>query len=799
MWNKTGWKKISIPASIQQALINEGLLPNPFFGNQSLASIKLEKEHFWLRTELDIPQEWEDDTVILRFYGIDGIAEVYLNGHWLGTSESAFMAIEFELPKSRLNKNGIQQVLIYFRPIKSLLPENIEKMRRSEEEGVRAMVSYGDMFERAFIRKAQVSFDWDFGTRFIPLGLTKPVWCMKILKLSIEEYHIHSKLKDDRASVFCKIKIKTTDFDIKNQISILFDVTDGIYTWSDSKTLEPGFQHKEEILLCAQVTNPKLWWPNGFGNPDRYEARIRLGMRYGITGMILYDEKKFQFGIREVRLLTDKINGRERFTFKINGQRIFCRGANWVPSDLINLIPTSEKYSKIIQMISEANMNMIRIWGGGNIEDKHFYELCDAYGIMVWQDFPFACSLYPDWDQEFLKLVESEASSIIKELWNHPCIVLFCGDNENLWLYQEFNWDSFAKRFYGEKIERLLEDKCKELVPEIPFWISSPASKDPNENENSPYSGDSHNWNVWHNTAPWEAYAEDPSRFISEFGLQAAPEPRTVKEFIPTKELWPPQKSWFFHNLDITKLRVYLKRIGKPKNLEEFCYHSQIAQAEGLKYGIQHFRKNSECNGCLIWQLNDIWPTVSWSLIDFYLRPKISYHVVKRVYRPVQLVLDDDDFLYILNDSNSPIKSTILIFLENTSGKILEQDEIEIDIPANTKRKVGELKPKIKDSLREYLFLKLKNHECEAFVYRTDLKDQKLEQPTIKIELETNELIVTTNKLARYVKLVAKGLKFSEQFFDLSPSTPKRVKFQMKKDLTGIGTISASYWPRTPF
>ncbi|MFX0090584.1 MAG: glycoside hydrolase family 2 protein [Candidatus Hodarchaeota archaeon] len=792
VWNKNDWRKLAVPGSIQQALIDADLLLDPFFGRQSLTSLKLEKEHFWLRTEFSIPEYWDKEAVKLQFESICGIADIYLNGQWLGTSESTFLINDLEISKEQLHENQKQWLLLHFRPIKSLLAKNIEKMKSSEEEGVRAMAGYGDMFERAFIRMPQVSFKWDFGTRFIPLGLMKPVWCIEEPRLSIEDYHIYSKLKDNRAIVFWKIRI-TSNLSQRSKVTFILEIRKDENTWHASKELEIAPQEHQDILLRKVIFNPKLWWPNGFGESHLYEVRMVLGMRHGITGMLAIDKKSTRFGIREVRLLTDKIDGKERFTFEINGKQIFCRGANWVPSELVTLTASPSKYESLVQMISEANINMIRIWGGGIIEDRYFYELCDASGIMIWQDFPFACSLYPDWDKDFMMLIERETTSIIKELWNHPSIVLFCGDNENLWLYHEANWDTFAKRFYGERIEELLRKKCEELVPELPFWISSPASFDPNEKANSPYSGDSHNWNVWHNGAPWEAYAEDLSRFISEFGIQAPPASITVKSFIPNDELYPPHETWFHHNLDIIKLRPYLRRISEPKNLDDFCYFSQIAQAEGLKFGVESFRRRFDCSGCLIWQLNDIWPTVSWSLVDYYLRPKISYYLVKRAYNPIQLVVDDKNFLYVINDSNSWLRDTIIISLENTSGEILSDDEININIPPNTRRKIGQMQPRIRNSLSEYLFLKLKNQEYETFIYRIDPKNQKLEQPTIKLNLEGNTLILKANKLARYVHLASKGLNFSDQFFDLSPRTSKRIKI-LEKDLMEIGKVKVSYF-----
>ncbi|MCJ7707590.1 MAG: hypothetical protein MUO38_08250, partial [Anaerolineales bacterium] len=419
---------------------------------------------------------------------------------------------------------------------------------------------------------------------------------------------------------------------------------------------EPGAQLAAEAFML--VDKPRLWWPHDLGEPSLYTLQV-TALQDGRE----LERKQLQVGIRTLALdqsLDPAEPGTRFFRFVLNGVPIFARGANWIPASSFVGALTSDRYEQMLTAARDANMNMLRVWGGGIYEHDVFYEICDRLGILVWQDFMFACAPYPEEDRNFVEEVRSEVRYQVMRLRNHPSLALWCGNNENQWLHSlraplPERLSPVPGRLFYDKI---MPETVQELDGFRPYWPGSPYG---GPQPNSMAEGDVHDWHVWHglpvrdiaeadlaellSSGPkpedvsFVHYAEDVGRFISEFGMHASPVFETLRRCVPPEQLYHHSPAMDHHNKDNPKTkgdRLMLTVTGLPKDLEEYIDFSMIAQAEGLKFGIEHFRRRQpHCSGTLPWQFNDCWPGLSWSILDYYGFAKAGYFYVRRAYAPV--------------------------------------------------------------------------------------------------------------------------------------------------------------------
>ena len=411
------------------------------------------------------------------------------------------------------------------------------------------------------------------------------------------------------------------------------ELTDGINTYVDETDVS-----NETFSLALSIESPQLWWIHELGEPFLYDLTVRC-----YCGDICVDTYTQKIGVREIKLVRDTDTWGETFYFRLNGIPVFAKGANWIPSDSF---PARGKklglYQKLLCDAKAANMNMIRVWGGGIYEDDEFYSICDALGLLVWQDFMFACKPTPRHD-DFFKAVEKDAVQNVKRLRHHPCIALWVGNNEIelAWVEWFYTW-RFA-RTYKKAYSRLFEEMLPEVVaehdPDRSYWPSSPSSGGNFKEPNSADRGDSHFWEVWHLNKPFSAYRAHFSRFMSEFGFESFPSIKTLRSFCPLDQLSfhsPIMENHQKNRSGNKKIIAYMKRrFLIPKEFEKQVVLSQITQAEAMEYGVEHWhrnRTNFHCMGALYWQLNDCWPVASWSSIDYYGRWKALHYFAKRFF-----------------------------------------------------------------------------------------------------------------------------------------------------------------------
>jgi len=604
------WLPARVPGNVRLDLLAYGMIPDPFREDRYRKSDWVDEVDWWYR--ITIEPEWEaGQRVFARFHGIDYRFAIFVNGQEAARREGMFSRQTIEitaaaqngpvdlavriwgseaLPKRRLNAG---QKL--WQSIAQLLPEG--------KNGV-----YPD---RSATLKAQYSFGWDFAPRILTLGIWDTVELITTGAASIEDCQINVS-PDGKGDILLTLNaLEDEEIPVTYTVSPHnFEgeaVSGQVSGWAGErvgKEVSGGHSPFTIYHLPFTIPNPKLWQPWDRGFPHLYTLQV------DIPG----DSLTLQFGIRSVELAD--------WQFRINGQNEFIRGLNWVPADSFPGRVTANDYRELLRLAKDTGANMLRVWGGGLREKQVFYNLCDEMGLLVWQEFPFACMFlgtYPH-DQQFLNLVEQETADIVRQLDNHPSVVAWCGGNE---------FSPKRNQALVQAMTHALQNAQHAPRPFIPA---------------SPGPGDAHNWLVWHGKAPLSAYREEEARFLSEFGLQALPDLATLEAMLPNPEI-----GWESHQGDRAKLQRYFK-LFLPDNgglrsavngLTELITASQRAQAAGLQIAIEGMRRRKgDSGGVILWQFNEPWPAISWAIVDYFRRPKLAYRLLKRWYNPLLLSLD---------------------------------------------------------------------------------------------------------------------------------------------------------------
>ncbi|MDP8948741.1 MAG: glycoside hydrolase family 2 protein, partial [Actinomycetota bacterium] len=642
-FDSSDWIEVPLPGDVHRALMTAGRIEDPFYDRNEERCAWVEGREWWYRLSFDGPLEplRSDERLNLVFHGLDTFATVWLNGEELGRHRNMFREAVFDV-SARVRAGEPNTLVVCFdRPL--------------DHAGAGAPDQWGRNPERAAMRKAQFGFGWDWGPRLPTIGIWRPVELRRERRAAIRGVHFYTLEIDragNRAVVVVRVEAErfATDGPLSAAIA-LSPAPGGEPVAEHTLTLEGKETHLEARAYLV-VENPRLWWTHDLGEPALYN----LGVSLGQDGAYLAHHQSL-VGIRTLGLDQSPDpaeRGTRFFRFVLNGVPIFARGANWVPADSFVGAIEKGRYEKLLGAAKEANMNMLRVWGGGIYEHDAFYDLCDRLGLLVWQDFMFACATYPEEPPQFVAEVDAEARYQVRRLRSHPCLALWCGNNENQWIHDRTFWDDPGNKvpgslYYDEVLPRVVA----ELDGCTPYWPGSPYG---GSDHNAREEGNVHDWEVWHGNFPrrfgerprtdptpenvsYSRYAEDTGRFVSEFGMHAAPVYETLRRAIPPEQLYNHSPSMDHHNKDDPKNKgdnLMLTVTGLPGNLEEYIDFSMIAQAEGLKFGIEHFRRRKpHCSGALFWQLNDCWPVLGWSVLDYYGFAKAGYYYVGRAYAPI--------------------------------------------------------------------------------------------------------------------------------------------------------------------
>ena len=782
------WMTTNVPGDVHSTLIERKLIENPFYGHNDLKCQWVEEKVWWYRNTFEFDGIVSKvDQYELTFEGLDTFATVYLNGVELGSTDNMFISHTFEV--SRELKQGKNVLAIKFDPVPVHVKEKVQYYWS------------GFSKKRIWTRKAQSHFGWDWGPRLVAAGIWKDVRLEKRTFAKID--HVFAKT----ASISPEQAIVELEIDIeKYSREKLYEIQASLAYGDEQYSAKVKVEGKKATARL-EVEDPKLWWTHDVGTPHLYQLEVEL-----FADGEKIDERSESFGIRTIEVrLTDE-EGNHAFTFILNGEKLFAKGANWIPIDsFIGAVPDS-RYKHLIKMSKDANMNMLRVWGGGIYEKDVFYEECNRHGILVWQDFMFSCALYPDYNKNFMANVRNEIDHVVKRLRNYPCLAIWCGNNENDWLYEAmYSSGEITHPFYGEKIyHELMPELLEELDPTRLYWPSSPFG---GNDHNSREVGDTHNWQVWHgNMEPrkfgepqtvdysikglsFKNFKHDTTLFASEFGMHASSNRYTLERNIPNDQFFWGSEEMAYRNKDIHHPKGILLMegyTGAPKDLEEYISYSMLTQAEGLKFGIEHYRRNKpHTSGALFWQLNDCWPGTSWSVIDYYLLPKASYHYARKFYRPILLSLDHttgkDIGVWVVNDRLEHYQDEIELVVMDFHGEKVFSKSWIIAIEANVSKRVDVVleKEALGGLLPEetVMVITSKNHpNFENIYYFRDQKDLRLAESelTISINREVSELTVSATSLARMVsiELEQEQMVMKDNFFDLLPGESKTIKVE---------------------
>ena len=790
----TLWSDAKVPGTVHQDLLNHNRIPNPFYGMNEEAVQWVENEDWMYRTSFVVDeQQLSRDAAVLEMDGLDTYADVFLNGALILRSDNMFVGHKIEV-KPVLRK-GVNQLLVRFRsPVKEVLPQ-----LQTNGFDYPASNDHSPWRTSVYTRKVPYSYGWDWGIRLATCGIWRPVRLVFSDVARIEDYYVcQEAVTQAKADVDNRLEINNVT---SSTVSALLKV-DYHYSDSDTKEIKKQIELRpgaNTVSLPVSIEKPHLWMPNGWGEPSLYKFTASLS----VDGVEIAKQER-NVGLRTVRVVMDDNEHGKSFYFVVNGKPMFAKGANFIPDDALLPNVTPQRYKRIFEDVKAANMNMLRVWGGGVYEDDEFYDEADRNGILIWQDFMFACSSYPH-DPLFVGRVESEAEYNIKRLRGHASLAMWCGNNE---IYEAMRYWGWQRKYSAEafaEMERGYNVLFRELLPQMVerldgtrFYMHSSPYEANWGRPNSWKTGDSHNWGTWHGRKPFESFDTDVPRFMSEYGFQAFPEMKTIRTFAEENdfELESPvmnahQKADIGNALIKQTMGLYYK---VPEQFEDLVYVGLVLQGQGMRHGIEAHRRNRPyCMGSLFWQLNDSWPVVSWSSIDYYGNWKALMYQSKRAFVPILInaIKEDDDLcVYLISDELQDHDGVRLnVELMDFDGKVHGKWTQSGMLAANSsvlfmKKPAGELQGKLSaaNSLLHFT-LKTKNGATLAddVFYFAYPKDQKLPEANIETSVRRRgdaiEMTLKTDKLARdiFVEVPVQGVRFTDNFFDLLPGQRKKI------------------------
>jgi beta-mannosidase len=623
------WLPASVPGHVHLDLIDNGVIAHPFERMHEMGCQWVDESDWSYKTSFAWQPSSPSSKRVLRFEGLDTVCTVRLNGEVVAEHDNMFVPLEIDV--SERLRAGTNELRVDFRSAVRVGQER--QAAWMAEQGLANEIER--LLERSFVRKAQYMFGWDWGPRLVSCGIWRPV--------ELLEY-----------------AARLTDVDVVQQHLPDGSVKLALASRIEGEARVVHLLEGEGILLGdgeIELEDPELWQPVGFGDPHLYTLRSYacppnvelgalpqdgLGARLALEAMA-FDEKVTRIGLRTLKLLRQKDEHGESFEFVVNGQRIWVMGANWIPDHSLPATVSAGQYRTRIEAALAAGMNMLRIWGGGLYENCEFYDLCDELGVLVWQDFAFACAYYPD-TGDWPEVVRREAEANVRRLRGHASLALWCGNNENLTMWQQ-KWGDKNKqppRYFGEVLyEKVLPGVVAALDPATPYIATSPIGGD---DANGGLFGDQHYWDVWHGRGDWQFYRDSTARFASEYGFASAPSLVAWREVLgPDAELKRPGSAlgpivrWHDKTLKgFETFRGYVHlHYPESTEIESWTYYSQLNQRDAMRAAIEHYRRGELCRGSLIWQLNDCWPVQSWALIDNHGQPKAAWFELSRLHAPL--------------------------------------------------------------------------------------------------------------------------------------------------------------------
>ena len=790
------WIPAQIPGDIYAALLKTGKMPDPFFGDNEYQAKALMEEDYEYRTVFNYEEAQFKDCqeVILRFDGIDTIADIYLNGCCLGKVDNMHRIWEF--PVGELLENGKNTLRVIIRSPLKFMAETFKKYKnRGNEDTIEGFMH---------LRKAHYMCGWDWGACLPDGGIFRPVTLLGIETARLDSVYIRQVHKDGKVLLVPEVDVETVDEEeseadgYEGAQALEYQVT--VTAPNGTKTIWDDCPDEMEI------ENPQLWWPNGLGEQPLYQVQVDLK-----AGDKIVDTWCRKIGLRALTMHREKDQWGESFAHEVNGYQVFAMGADYIPEDNLLQRTSRERTRELLLQCKRANFNTVRVWGGGYYPEDWFFDLCDELGLMVWQDFMFACSMYPA-EGALLDNIHQEAVDNVKRLRNHACIALWCGNNECQDAWLGWGWKCEIERQNKEYADKIwaqyrqqyhvtLPGVVREYAPGTFYWPSSPFAF---EGEMSGTTdGDRHYWSVWHGKAPISDYDSEKSRFFSEYGFQSFPEFDSVKRYAPYPEDWDIRSEVMMshqrggdHANGLIETYL-LNEYKKPRDFRAFLYMNHVLQGDAIKTAIESHRRQMPYNmGTLFWQHNDCWPVASWASRDYYGRWKAQHYYTRKVYDDILIspVVEGDDLkVYAVSDRLENTSGRLQLQVCRFDGTVVYHWDKSVGISGNDSRVCfsAPLAKLLEGADRGTVYVRVDYTDKSGRVYHNNYcldKQKNMNYPKVDLQTEVRsieggyEVTVSTDKFARAVCLSVADNEsvYSDNYFDVQPKSSVQVQVRTR-------------------
>ena len=800
----TNWYPATVPGVVHTDLLQNKIIEDPFFRLNERGLQWIDKEDWVYETCFTLAADMmRKENMELVFEGLDTYADVYLNDECILKADNMFRCWSIPVRQYIREENNILKVYFHS-PVKidvpkwDALPYQYPASNDQSENG--------GLFNKKisiFARKAGYHYGWDWGPRLVTSGIWRPVYIRAWSDLRINDVFIEQKeVGAGRAVIAGHVELDA-DKDMNGVLVTITDEVTGRVLGEWQADLKRG---TNRVTVDFVLHKPKLWWSNGLGEPFLYRFRTDI-----IAGGELLDSKTERVGIRSLKVVHQPDKDGHTFYIELNGRPVFAKGANYIPSD--NFLPrvTPENYKRTILDAAGVNMNMLRVWGGGIYENDVFYDLCDEYGIMIWQDFMFACSMYPA-EGALLDNIHQEAVDNVKRLRNHACIALWCGNNECQDAWLGWGWKCEIERQNKEYADKIwaqyrqqyhvtLPGVVREYAPGTFYWPSSPFAF---EGEMSGTTdGDRHYWSVWHGKAPISDYDSEKSRFFSEYGFQSFPEFESVKRYAPYPEDWDIRSEVMMshqrggdHANGLIETYL-LNEYKKPRDFRAFLYMNHVLQGDAIKTAIESHRRQMPYNmGTLFWQHNDCWPVASWASRDYYGRWKAQHYYVRKAYDDILIssVVEGDDLkVYAVSDRLENTSGRLQLQVCQFDGTVVHHWGKSVGISGNDSRVCfsAPLAKLLEGADRGTVYVRVDYTDKSGRVYHNNYclgKQKDMDYPKVDLQTEVRsieggyEVTVSADKFARAVCLSVADNEsvYSDNYFDVQPKSSVQVQVRTR-------------------
>ena len=774
-----------VPGSVYSDLLRAEKMEDPFWRDNELQATRIMDEDFEYRRGFTADAELLGcRRVLLECKGLDTIAELRINGNLIGRAKNMHCTWEYDV-KAFLNAGENEISVRFFSPTRYIKKAFAEDPMEGSSDAMEGF---------PLLRKAHCMFGWDWGPRLPDAGIWRGISVVGVNDARLEQVYVIQNHETEKVTLSFQIE-KEALSPIATRVRVIVTAPDKTQWKSDGEPIEIG--------------RPELWWPNGYGQQPLYTVEVQL---LGPEGQML-DYWKRRIGLRTITVKNEKDEWGESFTQVVNGVEIFAMGADYIPEDNILSRVTPSRTRRLLEDCVAANYNTVRVWGGGYYPSDDFYDCCDELGLMVWQDCMFACADYSLTD-EFEKSIRLEITQNMRRLRHHASLALWCGNNEMEWQQDKGDYHSNAKTRsdYIQMFEYIIRRLAKENDPQTFYWPSSPSSGGGFECPNDPNRGDVHYWDVWHQNKPFSDYRNYYFRYVSEFGFQSFPSLKTVESFTR-----PEDRNIFSRVMEMHqrngqangKILNYLSQTYLyPLNLDTLIYASQLLQAEAVKYGVEHWRRNrGRCMGTIYWQINDCWPVASWSSIDYFGRWKALHYFARRFFAPVMIscceegemtqrpscVSEYHDIeksvrLCVSNETRREISGIVRWALRDASSGVLRSGEERVRVPALSSAWLNKLDFSQGNERRHYFSYKLEvagEKVSEGSVLFCAPKHFMFQDPQLKCTVCGDEITVEAQAYARCVEIDSpdSDMILSDNYFDINGNA-KTVKILRGKPNT---------------